>query len=350
MPRKNTRRASRRTSRICGRCRSQNSSAASYLNQIAKPAAAAGTLRLGDLVVNRMGFGAMRATTDGPHIWGPPRDRAAARKVLHRALELGINFFDTADSYGPEVSETVIAESLHPYPQGLVIGTKGGLVRPSAPRWDPDGRPEHLRRALEGSLKRLKLERVDLYQFHAPDPKVPFADSVGVLADAWRTGKIRHIGLSNVSVKKLEAARRIAPIVSVQNEYNLKNQESEGVLEACERLGIAFIPWFPLGKGKALGALERDAADSRHGLDRASGGEHRGRGAETFARRSCRTRLKRRRNPCDASRCFWPSSALARSPADARVRRPRKKWPLTTTARARKTTRRSSATTSGTSS
>ncbi|TMG78678.1 MAG: oxidoreductase [Betaproteobacteria bacterium] len=209
-----------------------------------------------------MGFGAMRATTDGPDIWGPPRDRAAARKVLHRALELGINFFDTADSYGPEASETVIAESLHPYPQGLVIGTKGGLVRPSAPRWDPDGRPEHLRRALDGSLKRLKLECVDLYQLHAPDPKVPFADSVGALAEAQRAGKIRHIGLSNVSVKQLEAARRIAPIVSVQNEYNLGNRESEDVLEACGRLGIAFIPWFPLGEGKALGSrkLKRAAA------------------------------------------------------------------------------------------
>ena len=231
------------------------------MNQIAKPAAAAGTIRLGDLVLNRMGFGAMRATT-GPEIWGPPRDRAAARKVLHRALELGINFFDTADSYGPEASETVIAEALHPYPQGLVIGTKGGLVRPSAPRWDPDGRPEHLRRALEGSLRRLKLERVDLYQLHAPDPKVPFADSVGTLAEAQRAGKIRHIGLSNVSVKELEAARRIAPIVSVQNEYNLENRESEDILDACERLAIAFIPWYPLGEGKVLGSrkLKRAAA------------------------------------------------------------------------------------------
>jgi len=143
------------------------------------PAAAAGTIRLGDLVVNRMGFGAMRATTDGPDIWGPPRDRAAAKKLLHRALDLGINFFDTADSYGPEVSEAFIAETLHPYPKDLVIATKGGLLRPSAPRWDPDGRPEHLRRALDGSLKRLKLECIDLYQLHAPDPRVPFADSVG---------------------------------------------------------------------------------------------------------------------------------------------------------------------------
>jgi aryl-alcohol dehydrogenase-like predicted oxidoreductase len=216
------------------------------------PAAAAGTIRLGDLVVNRMGFGAMRATTDGPDIWGPPRDRAAAKKLLHRALDLGINFFDTADSYGPEVSEAFIAETLHPYPKDLVIATKGGLLRPSAPRWDPDGRPEHLRRALDGSLKRLKLECIDLYQLHAPDPRVPFADSVGALAEGQRAGKIRHLGLSNVSAKELEAARRIAPIVSVQNQYNLETRKSEDVLKACERLGAAFIPWYPLGDGAAL--------------------------------------------------------------------------------------------------
>jgi len=217
-----------------------------------KPASAAGTVRLGDIVVNRMGLGTMRATTDGPDIWGPPHDRAAAKKLLHRALDLGINFFDTADSYGPHASETVIAETLHPYPRDLVIGTKGGLVRPSAPRWDPDGRPEHLRRAVDGSLKRLKLERIDLYQLHAPDPKVPFADSVGALAEAQRAGKIRHLGLSNVSVKKLEEARRIAPIVSVQNEYNLGYRKSEDVLNACERLGVAFMPWYPLGDGEVL--------------------------------------------------------------------------------------------------
>jgi len=216
------------------------------------PAAAAGTIRLGDLVVNRMGFGAMRATTDGPDIWGPPRDRAAAKKLLHRALDLGINFFDTADSYGPEVSEAFIAETLHPYPKDLVIATKGGLLRPSAARWDPDGRPEHLRRALDGSLKRLKLECIDLYQLHAPDPRVPFADSVGALAEGQRAGKIRHLGLSNVSAKELEAARRIAPIVSVQNQYNLETRKSEDVLKACERLGVAFIPWYPLGDGAAL--------------------------------------------------------------------------------------------------
>lgn len=222
------------------------------MNTSATPAAAAGTVRLGDLVVNRMALGAMRATADGPDIWGPPRDRAGAKKLLHRALGLGINFIDTADSYGPHASELCIAEALHPYPEGLVIGTKGGLVRPNPSRWDPDGRPEHLRRAVDGSLARLKLERIDLYQLHAPDPNVPFAESVGALAEAQRAGKIRHLGLSNVGVKELEEARRIAPIVSVQNEYNVGNRESEDVLEACERLGIAFIPWYPLGDGEAL--------------------------------------------------------------------------------------------------
>jgi aryl-alcohol dehydrogenase-like predicted oxidoreductase len=222
------------------------------MNEQKNPAAAAGTLQLGELIVRRMGFGAMRVTTDGSNIWGPPADPRTAKLLLHRALELGINFFDTADSYGPHASESFIAETLYPYPEGLVIGTKGGLVRPSRHRWDPDGRPEHLRRALDGSLKRLRLERIDLYQFHAPDPQVPFADSVGTLAEARRAGKIRHLGLSNVSVKQLEAARRITPIVSVQNQYNLDNRKSEDVLKACERLGIAFIPWYPLGDGAAL--------------------------------------------------------------------------------------------------
>ena len=222
------------------------------MNEHKNPAAASGTLQLGELIVRRMGFGAMRVTTDGSDIWGPPADPRTAKLVLHRALELGINFFDTADSYGPHASESFIAETLYPYPEGLVIGTKGGILRPSRRRWDPDGRPEHLRRALDGSLKRLRLERIDLYQLHAPDPQVPFADSVGVLAEAQRTGKIRHLGLSNVSVKQLEAARRIAPIASVQNQYNLENRESEDVLKACERLGVAFIPWYPLGDGAAL--------------------------------------------------------------------------------------------------
>jgi aryl-alcohol dehydrogenase-like predicted oxidoreductase len=181
-----------------------------------------------------------------------PKDPAAARKLLVHAFDLGHNFFDTADSYGPAVSETLIAEALHPYPPELVIGTKGGLVRPTRWAWDENGRPEHLRQALEGSLKRLRLERIDLYQFHAPDPKVPFAESVGMLADLQRSGKIRHLGLSNINVDQLNEARRIAPIVSVQNEYSMGNRESDDVLSACEKAGIAFIPWFPLGAGRAL--------------------------------------------------------------------------------------------------
>ena len=228
-----------------------------------KPAAAAGTLQLGDLTVNRMAFGAMRVA--GPDIWGDPKDRPAMRQLLVRALELGHNFFDTADSYGPHVSEILIAEALFPYPKGLVIGTKGGLVRPSRHRWDEDGRPEHLRRAVDGSLKRLRLERIDLYQFHAPDPKVPFAESVGTLAELQRAGKIRHLGVSSVTVRQLDEARSIASIVSVQNEYNLKNRESDDVLAACEKFGIAFIPWYPLGAGRALRSAKVKRAAERLG-------------------------------------------------------------------------------------
>lgn len=207
-------------------------------------------LRIADLEVNRLGFGAMRVC--GPNVWGPPRDRAQAHRVLRRALELGVNFIDTADAYGPHVDEELIAEALHPYPKGLVIATKGGLVRPKPARWDEDGRPGHLRQAIDGSLKRLKLERIDLYQLHAIDPKVPLEDSLGALADAQRAGKIRHIGVSNFDVSELERARKVAAIVSVQNEYNLGNRESEPVLERCEQLGIAFLPWYPLGAGAAL--------------------------------------------------------------------------------------------------
>ena len=208
------------------------------------------SISVGDLHVNRLGFGAMRVC--GPQVWGPPKDRANALRVLKRAYEIGYNFFDTADSYGPHVDEQLIAEALHPYPKDLVIATKGGLLRPSPPQWVSDARPEHLRRALEGSLKRLKLERIDLYQLHAPDDNVPFADSVGTLAELQRAGKIRHVGISNVSVKQLEQARRICPIVSVQNEYNIGDRSSEAVLKACEKAGIAFLPWYPLGAGKAL--------------------------------------------------------------------------------------------------
>jgi pyridoxine 4-dehydrogenase len=214
-----------------------------------RSAAGAGTIRLGELTVNRLAFGAMRVA--GPGIWGEPKDRAAMRRLLVRAFGLGHNFFDTADSYGPEVSETLIAEALYPYPAGLVIGTKGGFVRPNR-RWVPDGRPEHLRRALDGSLQRLRLERIDLYQLHTPDPKVPFAESFGALAELQRAGKIRHIGLSSVSVPQLEQARQIAPVVSVQNRYNLEDRASDDVLAACENAGIAFIPWYPLGAGHAL--------------------------------------------------------------------------------------------------
>lgn len=220
------------------------------MDQATQPAAAAGTLKLGDLTVNRLAFGAMRVA--GPDIWGEPNDRAAMRKLLARAFELGHTFFDTADSYGPDVSEILIAEALHPYPKELVIGTKGGLTRPSRHRWDKNGRPEHLRRAVDGSLKRLRLERIDLYQLHAPDPSVPYAESIGTLAELQRAGKIRHLGVSNVTVKQLEEARRIAPVVSVQNEYHIENRESDGVLAVCRKTGVAFIPWYPLGAGRAL--------------------------------------------------------------------------------------------------
>jgi pyridoxine 4-dehydrogenase len=208
-------------------------------------------IKLGDLTVNRLGFGAMRILNS--NVWGPPKDPAKAHRLLRRAVELGIDFFDTADAYGPHTDEEAIAAALHPYPAGLVIGTKGGLLRPRPGAWDPDGRPEHLRAAVEGSLKRLRLERIDLYQLHAPDPKVKFDDSVGALAEMQRAGKIRHLGLSNVSAKQLEQARKIAPIVSVQNRYNLGDRNSDDVLAACEKLGIAFLPWYPLGAGNSLG-------------------------------------------------------------------------------------------------
>ena len=188
----------------------------------------------------------------GEDVWGPPKDRGHALRVLRRAYKLGCNFFDTADSYGPHVDEELIAEALYPYPKDLVIATKGGLVRPRPSRWDEDARPEHLRQALEGSLKRLRLERIDLYQLHAPDPKVPFEESMGALADMQRAGKIRYVGVSNVSVAQLAQARKIVPVLSVQNEYNVGNRGSDDVLHACEKLGIAFLPWYPLGAGDAM--------------------------------------------------------------------------------------------------
>jgi aryl-alcohol dehydrogenase-like predicted oxidoreductase len=224
-------------------------------------AALAGTIDIGgDLPVNRFGFGAMRLT--GPGIWGEPADREECKRVLRRALELGINLIDTADSYGPEVSERLIAETLYPYPDELVIATKGGLIRPGPNRWVPDGRPEHLRAACEGSLKRLRVDRIDVYQFHRPDPKVPFEESVGALVQLKDEGKIRHIGLSNVNVDQLERAQKLTPIVSVQNRYSLMDRTSEPVLEACSLEEVAFIPWNPLEVGELsrAGGLLADIA------------------------------------------------------------------------------------------
>ena len=189
----------------------------------------------------------MRIT--GPDIWGPPRDPAEARRVLRRAVELGVNFIDTADSYGPGTSEELIAEALHPYPPGLVIATKGGIVRPGPARWDPDCRPAHLRAACEASLRRLRLERIDLYQLHSLDPRVRLEESLGELVRLQSEGKIRHIGVSNVRVPDLARARRVATVVSVQNRYNVADRSSDAVLAACERDGIAFIPWRPLAQG-----------------------------------------------------------------------------------------------------
>jgi aryl-alcohol dehydrogenase-like predicted oxidoreductase len=207
-------------------------------------------MKIGDLAVNRLGYGAMRVL--GPNIWGEPQDRGNALRVLRRALELGVNFFDTAESYGPHTDETLIAEALHPYPKGFVIATKCGVARPTPARWDADGRPEKIRADLEGSLKRLRLERIDLYQLHTVDPKVPLEDSLGTMVEAQRAGKVRHIGVSNFNVKQLERARKVANVVSVQNRYSLGDRESEDVLLYCEKQGIAFLPWYPLGAGSAL--------------------------------------------------------------------------------------------------
>jgi pyridoxine 4-dehydrogenase len=226
-------------------------------NTTQRPAEASGTLTIGgDLKVYRLGYGAMRITGEG--IWGPPANRQEAIAVLHRALGLGINLIDTADSYGPEVSESLIAEALYPYPKDLVIATKGGLLRTGPGQWPMDGRPEHLREALEGSLRRLRLDHIDIYQFHRPDPNVPFEDSVGELAKMKAEGKIRHVGLSNVTIEELARAQKIVPIVTVQNHYNLAKRESEKMdqprsdemIDICARQGIGFIPWNPLTTGE----------------------------------------------------------------------------------------------------
>ena len=221
----------------------------------------AGTVKLGDLRARRLGFGAMRITGEG--IWGPPPDREAALALLRRAVELGINLIDTADSYGPEVSEDLIAEALHPYPEDLTIATKGGLTRTGPGEWPRDGRPQHLREACEGSLRRLKLDRIDLYQLHAPDPKVPYEDSVGTLRDLRDEGKIRHVGVSNVSVAQLRLARAIVPVVSVQNRFNLEDRHSDDVLEECESEDLGFIPWFPLRQGRPRRAGRPSSRDRR---------------------------------------------------------------------------------------
>jgi pyridoxine 4-dehydrogenase len=211
-------------------------------------AAAAGTFDLGeDLRVNRLGFGAMRITGKG--IWGKPENPEEARAVLKRAVELGINLIDTADSYGPEVSERLIGETLHPYPDELVIATKGGLLREGPGQWRTDGRPEHLRQACEGSLRRLKVDRIDLYQLHRIDSRVPAEESLGALAQLREEGKVRYVGLSAVGVEEIQRAQEIVPIVSVQNRYNLIDRRSEDVLDLCEREGIGFLPWFPLATG-----------------------------------------------------------------------------------------------------
>jgi aryl-alcohol dehydrogenase-like predicted oxidoreductase len=236
-----------------------------HTNKKSVPVAQAGAFRMGgDLPVYRLGFGAMRITGKG--IWGEPEDRDEAIRVLRRAVELGINFVDTADSYGPEVSERLIAQALHPYPAGLVIASKAGFDRPGPNQWKENGRPEHLRAACEGSLRRLRLERIDLFQLHRIDPAVPAEDQLGALKDLQRQGKIRHIGLSEVSVDQIEHARTIIPISTVQNRYSLADRGSEDVLDYCEKSDIGFIPWFPLAAGdltKANSPVARAASQSK---------------------------------------------------------------------------------------
>src|SRR6478736_352538 len=231
----------------------------------AVPEARDSTFQLGgDLLVNRLGFGAMRLTGEG--IWGWPPDRENAKKVLRRAVELGANLIDTADAYGPETDELLIAEALYPYPKGLVIATKGGNTRPGPNQWVPDGRPEYLKQCVDKSLKRLKLERIDLYQLHRVDPKVPMEDSLGALKEAQSAGKIRHIGLSEVSPEQVQRARKIAPIVTVQNRYNITDRKWDNTLAYCEKEKIGFMPWAPVGgtRGMSNAALEKIAKD--HGI------------------------------------------------------------------------------------
>ena len=218
-------------------------------------AAAAGTIDVGgDLTVNRLGFGAMRITGQG--VWGDPADHDQAIATLRRAVELGVNFIDTADSYGPDVSENLIAEALHPYPEDLVIATKGGYARSGPNKWTPDGRPEHLRSVCEGSLRRLRVDQIPLYQFHVPDPNVPYAESVGAIAELQEEGKIRHVGISNVSQEQLREAQGIVNVVSVQNRFNVTDRASQAVLDICEQDSLVFLPWAPIQQaGKNVGVL-----------------------------------------------------------------------------------------------
>jgi aryl-alcohol dehydrogenase-like predicted oxidoreductase len=223
----------------------------------------AGTIDVGgDLTVNRLGFGAMRITGRG--IWGEPASREQAIATLRRVVELGVNFIDTADSYGPSVSEELIAEALHPYPDDLVIATKGGLVRPGPNRWDTDGHPEHLREVCEGSLRRLRLEQIPLYQLHRPDPAVPLAESVGALAELKDEGKIRHVGLSNATEDQYREARQIVPIVSMQNRFNVSDRRSEPLIDLCEQEGMVFLPWAPIQESDRRAAVA--AAAERRGV------------------------------------------------------------------------------------
>jgi pyridoxine 4-dehydrogenase len=232
------------------------------VNQKNVSASMAGEILLGgSLSVYRLGFGAMRLTGEG--IWGPPKDRKSALAVLRRAVELDVNFIDTADSYGPFVSEELIAEALYPYPRGLVIATKGGWNRPGPNQWTHDATPSHLRKAVEGSLKRLRLDRIDVYQLHIPDPVVSFDTSVETLAELRNEGKIRFVALSNVTQEHIERARKLVPIVSVQNRYSFADREWDYVVDYCERNGLAFIPWFPLGAGKVAGAVLNRIAAAR---------------------------------------------------------------------------------------
>jgi aryl-alcohol dehydrogenase-like predicted oxidoreductase len=226
------------------------------------PAAAAGELTLGDLTIRRLGFGAMRITGEG--IWGEPDDPGAARALLLRVVELGVNMIDTADSYGPEVSERLIREALHPYPDDVVIATKGGLLRDGPGKWRPDCRPEHLKEACEASLRRLRLDTIDLYQLHTPDPQVPFEESVGALSELRDEGKVRNVGLSNVGRSHLATAQEIVPIVSIQNRYSLTSRDSEQVLEVCASEGIGFIPWFPLDTGSLADADSLEEVAKSH--------------------------------------------------------------------------------------